>query len=271
MIRKEIKMNQIWLLLSSRILVGSVFVFAILTTRFVHADDLGPQDVIEKMRKTYSIMTSYSGKGVVEIVVSTGGQEQTIVKPFAITFKRPESLRVDWTDYFGGVPTPYVLWNATNGVFKYAKRMNQLGTCESIGQAIGGHSGSSGGSVQHVPDMLLGVLKKPQFSDLNDMKAVTVTNVDGVACYKVSGTRNGNPVDLWIGKDGFVLRKVVTSTSFGVVTELHKAIKVNVDIADTETSFTPPNDAERVDKFDVRKNSTKGGNKGVQGDSVMGN
>ena len=140
-------MNQICLLLNSRVLAGLVFIFAILTARFVHVDGLGSQDVIEKMRKTYSAMTSYSDKGVVEIVVSTGGQEQTIAKPFSITFKRPESLRVDWTDYFGYVPTPYVLWTATNGVFKYARRMNQLGTYKSIGQAINSQSGSSGGSV----------------------------------------------------------------------------------------------------------------------------
>lgn len=232
------------------IVVGLVLVSA----GMLDAEPL-PKEIVDNMHNTYSVLTSYSGTGFVEIAVSVGDQEKIIVKPFNITFKRPDSLRVEWTDSFGGVPTPYVLWNTQSKVFIYAKRMKQLVTCKSIGQAIKGQSGTSGGVVQHIPDMLLGVSKTPQYGDLDDIKPVIIEAVDGVACYKVSGIRKGTSVNLWIGENDFILRKIVTSTPFGVVTERHRDIQINIDIADAAILFTPPDDAERVDQFDVRKNS----------------
>jgi hypothetical protein len=211
---------------------------------------------MQSMRNVYSNATSYSGTGVVEIVMSIGGQKRVTAKPFAITFKAPAAIRIDWTDYFGGVPTPYVLWNGANGTFKYARRMNQLGRkYSSLAQAIGSQSGSSGASTAHVPDMLLNVLTTPAFSDIAGMKYVAAEQLHGVVCHRLSGKRKGKQIDLWIGKDDALFRQIRTATPFGTVTERHHSVKLNVDLEDALVSFKPPADVERVEKFDVRKNS----------------
>jgi len=214
-----------------------------------------PAAIMQGMRNAYSNATSYSGTGVVEIVVSVGGQQRVIEKPFSITFKRPSMIRIEWMDYFGGVPTPYVLWNGRDGVFKYARRMNQLGRkYDSLALAIGSQSGSSGGLTAHVPDLLLNVLKTPAFSDIDGAKYVADEMVDGFDCYKVSASRKGKQMDLWIDKATLLLRQVRTATPFGTVTERHQGITFNADIQDARVGFTPPADVELVEKFDPRKN-----------------
>jgi len=133
--------------------------------------------------------------------------------------------------------------------------MNQLGKkYDSLAQAISSQSGSSGGSVTRVPDLLLRVLKVPTFSDLNGLTCGGIETVDGVECHKVSGVRQGKLIDLWIAKTDLLLRKLHTSTPFGDITETHQNIKINGKIEDAAVSFTPPPDAEHVDKFDMRKN-----------------
>jgi outer membrane lipoprotein-sorting protein len=220
------------------------------------AAPLEPAEIMQRMCNVYSNAISYSGTGVVEIVMSMGGQKRVINKPFAITFKRPRGILIEWTDYFGGVPTPYVLWNGTNGPMTYARRMNQLASgCDSLAQAIGSKSGTSGGSVAHVPDMLLRVLNKPTLSDIDELTYVATEQIEEVDCHRVSGTRKGKRVDLWIGKQDSLLRQLRTATPFGTLTEVHKGITLNAKIEDALVSFVPPEDVERVDKFDVRKNS----------------
>lgn len=216
---------------------------------------ISPDDLMRGMRAAYAAAKSYADTGEVEIVVSLSGKEQRTTKPFSIKFQEPSLIRIEWTDTFGGVPTPYILWSGANGTYKYASRMNQLGKkYDSLEQAIASQSGSSGGSTTYIPDLLLKVLKTPTLSDLADLKYLGEEKVDGVVCHMISGNRKANEMQIWIGKADFLIRKIRTKTQFAESTERHQSIILNGVLNATEVTFTPPADVENVQSFDPNKN-----------------
>jgi outer membrane lipoprotein-sorting protein len=233
------------------------FVILLIASMFIsvtaRAAEPSPADVIEAMRKAYSDLVSYSDSGVVETTISMAGQKQVLKKPFVIVFKKPDFIRIEWTSSFGGMKDPHVLWSNKKGTFTYNQLINQVRKEQSLAQATASLAGVSGGSARTVPSMLLNLTKDPQFSDLADLKHDGTETVGGTACRKISGNRRGQPVILSIGETDFLLRKITVSTQFGDNVEVHENIKANAEIQDTSASFTPPKDAEQVERFRYQK------------------
>lgn len=226
---------------------------AMLVSVTTRAAEPSPAEIMEGMRKAYSVLSSYSDSGVVETAISMAGQKQVLKKPFAITFKKPDQIKIEWTSTFGGMKDPHVLWSNTNGTFTFNQLLNQVRKEPSLSQAIASWTGVSGGSVRNVPCMLVSVMKDPQFADLADLKYDQKESIGDTACHKISGKRRGQPIILWIGEKDFLLRKLTVSTQFGDIVEVHENIKPNAEIQDFSASFTPPKDAEQVERFQYKK------------------
>jgi hypothetical protein len=174
----------------------------------VFAADPSPADILEGMRKAYSALLSYSDSGVVETTISMAGQQQVLKKPFVITFKKPDLIRIEWISSFGGMKDTHILWSNKNGTFIYNQLVNQVRKEQSLAQATASFAGTSGGSARTVPSLLLNVTKDPQFSDLTDLKSDGTETIGGTICHKVSGKRRGQPVILCIGEKDSFLRKM---------------------------------------------------------------
>ena len=220
---------------------------------WIHAAELKPETILANMRAAYTNLTSYSDSGTLDTTVKAGIPGYVLKKPFTITFKKPDLIKIEWTSSFGGMKDPHVLWNGKPGTFTHKKLLNQTRKDQSLEHAIRSWTGVSGGSVRNVPCMLISVMKEPQFSDLADLKNEGIEAVGKTDCHKVSGTRRDQPVTLWIGKDDFLLRKLTASTQFGDIVETHENIKINADIKDAAASFVPPKDAEQVERFSYKK------------------
>jgi outer membrane lipoprotein-sorting protein len=217
-----------------------------------------PSALIDKMRQTYANAKSYRDTGIVETCVSQGAGSQTLTKPFGIVFLKPSSLRVEWATSFGGIRDPYVLYSTSDGTCTYNERINQLQKEESLEHAIRRWTGVSGGAVRSVPCMLLNTTNQTEFGDLSDLKYMGIESIGDAQCYRIWATRRKQPVNLWIGVNDYLLHKVSVDTPFGKVIEIHLGIELDKPIGGT-TLFTPPDNAEVVERFQLGKGIKKSG------------
>jgi len=66
---------------------------------------------------------------------------------------------------------------------------------------------------------------------------------EGVNCYRIRGSWQGDPYEIWIGKDDFLVRKITASYSGYAMEEIHREIKLNQDIPKVVFQFAPENEA----------------------------
>ena len=231
----------------------AVLLVALWISATAQAEEPIPTELLQNMRAAYSNLTSYTDSGAVDTTVPMGAQKYVLKKPFIITFKKPDLIKIEWTSSFGSMKEPLVLWSNKKGTFTFNQLLNQVRTETSLQLAIQSWTGVSGGSVQHVPCMLLSATNGHRFTDLTDLKYDQTESIGDTVCHKISGKRRGQPITLLIGQKDSLLRKITVSTPFGDVVEVHENIKPNDKIEDSSISFSPPENAEPVENFNHKK------------------
>jgi outer membrane lipoprotein-sorting protein len=244
---------------------------------------LSPESILQKMDKAYSELTSYQDTGVITNAMDRPGSRMTMNKDFAIWFRRPELLRVDWTSaMFAGTEVRHVLWNNGKDTYVYSDGRNQYKRISSLGRGISSQAGVSGLATVTVPSRLIGDRHKKQFTDT---KLLGDEEFEGTRCFVIScKNQAGYDCKLWIGENDFLLRKFEyeiksikkvlkdiqdlrkegkTKSSMpdpakmpdysSVSTEIHRNIKINEQIADSIFNFSPPEDARLVETFKRNK------------------
>ena len=203
--------------------------------------------LLDQMAEKYSRLVSYQDEGLVKITFDeeTGGRIEKL--PFKTSFKRPNLVRFEWTDYFlTKLGKKRVVWSNGKESFTYWEP-DRYEKEENVGRAIAGATGISSGSAHTVLRMLLGDEEIGGFTwtDLNNTSVLEETMFEEVLCYHIKGTHpHGEVYELWIGKSDLLLRKVrhETKDSDRVTTEeeVRRNIHVNEPIAVAVFDYKPP-------------------------------
>ncbi|MCX6339091.1 MAG: DUF2092 domain-containing protein [Candidatus Aureabacteria bacterium] len=168
-------------------------------------DEVDPSAVIEKMNKAYSELTAYQDTGVVEDVIIKGSQTTTLKKEFAIWFKKPSSLRVDWISDMPFGKKKAVLWSNGKDTYTFWELKNQYRKEKSLRRGIAAETGVSGGATNTVPTRLLGEHRDSEFSGCALLKE---EDFEGTPCYVISAKHPAKlDCTLWIGKNDYLIRK----------------------------------------------------------------
>ena len=203
--------------------------------------------LLDQMAEKYSRLVSYQDEGLVKTTFDeeTGGRIEKL--PFKTSFKRPNLVRFEWTDYFlTKLGKKRVVWSNGKESFTYWEP-DRYEKEENLGLAIAGATGISSGSAHTVLRMLLGYEEIGGFTwtNLNNTSVLEETVFEEVVCYHIKGTHPGGVVyELWIGKNDLLLRKVRHETKDeGKVTieeEVRRNIHVNELIANALFDYKPP-------------------------------
>ncbi len=196
--------------------------------------------VLAKMAETYAGLRSYQDSGSVRYGILGTEQEVT----FKTAFVRPNGFRFEWISHHPFAPLKFVKTRSVvrfDGAKAYTWNKFYLKEAterqdESLSLAVAGATGVSAGSAHRIATLLIPDLWKDgafgsSMSKLGDAKVVGTEVLDGVDCYRVSGSHRNERMDLWIGRSDYLLRKVEHQLMGSKNVELHQSLVVNQEVS----------------------------------------
>jgi outer membrane lipoprotein-sorting protein len=180
--------------------------------------------ILQQMEATYAATRSYLDNSSARFR-NPDGSEGTQVD-FKLWFSRPKFFRIDATTrrapdakpvrevmWFDGEMAR--MWSSTSPVV--ARTKIQLAGSKMFGTYA-----------YHVPTMLEASYAGPR--RLHQLESTTLAGeeaVEGVDCYHVKGAWQGDPYEVWVGKEDHLVRKIVANYKGYVMEELHRDITTN--------------------------------------------
>ncbi|HSL55603.1 MAG TPA: DUF2092 domain-containing protein [Pyrinomonadaceae bacterium] len=201
--------------------------------------------ILNNMFSVYARAASYQDEGILVTTTDTptGGLIEKM--PFKTFFKRPGLFRFEWTDFtITKLGRTYRIWSNGTDAFTYWEP-DRYEKEESLGLAVAGATGVSSTTVNTVSDLLLPDELGP--SALKRLTRVSLLGEDvfeGVHCYRIKATEDGESIELWIGKNDLLLRKLRRERKQGdelrIREEIRKKIQVDQAIAENVFNYKPP-------------------------------
>ncbi len=218
--------------------------------------------ILNNVFRVYSRLTSYQDEGILITTNDepTGG---TIEKmPFKTFFKRPELFRFEWTDFgITKLGSTKLIWFNGKEAFTYWEP-DSYEKEESLHLAVAGATGVSSRVVNTLFDLLL--LNDVGGSTLKRLTKISLLGeevFEGVRCYRIKATEeSGEPLEVWVGKNDFLLRKLRREMKYGnrisFREEIRRKIQVNQSIQEVVFNYKPPiplTPRQEVDSAEVEK------------------
>jgi outer membrane lipoprotein-sorting protein len=201
--------------------------------------------ILNNMFRVYSRLVSYQDEGILVTTNDepTGG---TIEKmPFKTFFKRPNLFRFEWTDYgITKLGRTKLIWFNGKDAFTYWEP-DRFEKDESLSLAVAGATGISSRTVNTVSDLLMpDELGGSTLKRLTKVSLLGEDVVEGVRCYRIKAIEAEDPVELWVGKNDFLLRKIRRETKFPdrlwIREEVRRRIQVDQSIPEVVFNYEPP-------------------------------
>lgn len=167
-------------------------------------------EVLGRMAKTYVDCKSYRDSGVVKsvLIIPVIGI-QTTEKPFATAFVRPDRFRFEFKAMGSGGGSRFIVWQDGNDVKTWWDLKPGVVKVESLGLALAGPTGVSGGSAHTIPALLLPrEVGGRRLTDITEPKRVDDAKIDNADCFVVDGQFGDRPMTLWIDKRTFLVRQI---------------------------------------------------------------
>ena len=203
------------------------------------------ETVLSNMFKVYSGLVSYQDEGIL-ITTNDGPTGGTIEKmPFKTFFKRPNLFRFEWTDYeITKLGRTKVVWFNGKEAFSYWEP-DLYEKQESLSMAVAGATGISYGTVLTVSRLIMpDELDESHLKTLVKASIVSEEDFEGVRCYRIKAMEGSDPIELWIGKNDFLLRKLRKENPNGdelrIEEEIRRKIQVDQSIQDVAFNYKPP-------------------------------
>lgn len=223
----------------------------------VSADEPKPQalkaqDVLDRMAKAYAGCNSYHDSGVVTTVfVQVTGNRTVEEKPFTTAFVRPDRLRFEYKENESdGQERRYIVWRKGKEVQTWWDVKPGVEKPESLGLALAGATGVSGGSAHKVPALLLPKeVGGRRLTDITEAKRVEDAKIDKLDCFRIEGKYADSQMTLWIDQKTFLVRRIDAQTKFDdfraeETTTYDSAI--DEDIPDKKLEFDPPKQKQKL-------------------------
>lgn len=209
-------------------------------------DALKAQDVLDRMAEAYAGCKSYRDTGVVKTVFVNATGDRTLEKPFKTAFVRPDRFRSEYTEKRGGREDRYIVWRNGKEVQTWWDVKPGVEKPASLGLALAGATGVSGGSAHTVPSLLLpNEVGGRRLTALSEAKRAEDTTLDKAECFRVEGKYVDSHTTLWIDKKTFLVRRIDASKRFANFTTEETttyAPTINEEIPDGALEFDPPNE-----------------------------
>lgn len=207
-------------------------------------EDLNAENLLQRVAEVYVGCRSYRDSGVVKTIFITANRNRTVEKPFTTAFVRPDRFRFEYKEKKDdGEEYRYIVWREGKKVQTWWDIRPGVEMEQSLGLALAGATGVSGGSAHTVPALLLPKeVGGRLLTDLTEAKRIEDAKLGKVECYRVQGKYGKNRTTLWIDKD-FLVRRIDAQTEFDdfrteETTTYDPAI--NVEIPDKMLQFDPP-------------------------------
>ncbi|MBC3878422.1 hypothetical protein H8K38_11415 [Undibacterium sp. FT79W] len=190
-------------------------------------------EVLGKVAGTYKGMNSYQDKGVSFTEFKSSGTNYTIERHFTTTFSRPDQFRFEFTQpAAGGIGTDsYVVWMKNKEVKSWWTIGSKVEAHESLGHAISGATGVSGGTAYTIPSILLNeaAWKNETWVSTSDSYRIDDGIERGIDCFRVqrlTSTKanvvhgieipsSKGKVTYWVSKTDYLLLRIDEETNFG--------------------------------------------------------
>ena len=231
---------------TSQRLALSIVILSLAFPLTAHAQrKISAMGILNNVFKVYSRLESYQDEGVLVDTNDepTGG---TIEKmPFKTFFKRPNLFRFEWTDYgITKLGRTKMIWFNGKDAFMYWEP-DRYEKAESLSLAVAGATGISHRAVNTVSDLLMpDELGGSSLARLTKLSLLAEDVVEGVRCYHIKATEGGDPFELWVGKNDFLLRKLRREMNVGgalwITEEFRRKIQVNQSITEVVFNYKPP-------------------------------
>jgi outer membrane lipoprotein-sorting protein len=208
--------------------------------------------IVTRMAKVYATCASYDDTGVVVTTWYSSDGTRVTQKPFKTWFVRPDLFRFEWKEENAGRPErsrqgPSVVWSDGKKAYNsypmdgYAVEEN-----ESLGMAIAGATGISSGSAHTISRLLIAhEVGGFGLEELTDLTQVGEATFEGTPCYLIRGKHPaGDTIELWIGKQDLLLRKMRTQTAFDdfstIDETIYRDVRVGGSIPSATFHYSPP-------------------------------
>jgi outer membrane lipoprotein-sorting protein len=201
------------------------------------------EKILDEMAGVYASCKSYRDSGIVTtLVVMNNGDRRVEEKPFKTAFVRPDRLRFEYEDKTGKPPSRYIVWSDGKEVQTWWT-ITGLQKPKTLGLALGGATGVSGGSAATIPALLLPGQTWGSLKGLREAKCTEDGKLENVECFRVEGTFGKHPITLWIAKDSHLLRRIDTQVRLDDFRTEQTTVydpTIDEDIADKLLEFDPP-------------------------------
>jgi hypothetical protein len=182
------------------------------------AKETTPAERLASCRKLYGSLRTYQDTGEVQSRIDTGEVVITDTKPFSTAFERDGRFRWEFRGSSGPgrkADTRYVVWSTDNETYhSWWELSRERGQSDSLGTAMEGSTGVSGGSTTAiVPLLRTDIDVAARTTDLRDPVKKGTAEIDGVKCHVIEGKGleiqgvTGLVTRLWID-DSMAIRRI---------------------------------------------------------------
>jgi hypothetical protein len=225
---------------------------------------MSPEQILAAMAEVYAECGSYRDRGQIVTRFVHDSDPFTTIKQFTTAFVRPGRFRFEYREE----ERRYIVWAGSGEVLTWWDLVRRLEQPESLGLALAGATGVSGGSARTVPALLLArELGEWRLSYLEEVISLGDERLDDITCYRLQGWDPPSPEDpaaaeeflrvtgqpperavdgpltLWIDRGTFLLRRIEEQVHYETyrtetVTTYEPAM--GVTIGEDELRFDPP-------------------------------
>ncbi len=196
--------------------------------------------LLQQMEKTYAATRSYSDITSARYRNPDGAEGARA--ECKVWFTRPNLLRIDGESRRDEASPPKreVLWcdGQTARSWSPATAVTMRAKIQLAGSKM------FGTYAYHVPTLLEASYGGPR--RLHQLSSSTRNGeevIEGVDCYRIKGDWQGDPYEVWLGKDDSLVRKVTANYKGYELEELHRSIVVNETIPREVFHFAPENES----------------------------
>ena len=202
------------------------------------------QQIIDRMAKAYTDCKSYRDSGAVRTLFVMANGNRTTERPFTTAFVRPDRFRFEYQENDGATqPRRYIIWCNGKDVQTWWDVRPGIEKPESLGLALAGATGVSGGSAHTIPSLLLPGNLGASLAVITDAKRTEDGKLEKVECFRVKGNYGRQPITIWIDKKSYLVRQIDEQRTFDTFrTEQTTTYDptINEKIADEMLKFDPP-------------------------------
>jgi outer membrane lipoprotein-sorting protein len=202
-----------------------------------------PDELMQRVLAAYRGLESYQDVGV-QLRYSGGAGAQVI--RFRTYYRQPGDLRFEWVAHhpyrkLRRVKRRKVVWSNSQGAYTYWDTWAAVRPEDDLHSAIAAAAGVSMGTIANIPALLA---DRSRLADVTDLSLLDPAEFEGTACLRLRATHLGKQLEIWVGRDDYLIRRVLTLDPAGgelpQVEEIHRHIQTDGSIDDAVFHFTPP-------------------------------